>query len=405
MTVIVPPSATKVVSVLSMTDKDLSIWSDASQVRLYLRKEQPDLYRDIYLWDLHALAKRGSFSRLRKTDPNWKKLWLSQYEDDSGSEVFVALPTAFAVAPFTYINAEAYVHRGSFTMPILVRKNLDASTAETYDGERAIWQAAIFPAMPLLFSSNIKSHQHYGPVFLSQFSIKSGGRDALHPVTINVNFEGGRAIKLPVLDDSEPITEAVEITGVVDPNYPAPVEDYVAYRTANWIDCMAATKVYTSVNTMREEMEFNFELEAEEPRTRLIEMELSVTQNVEFQVTGHKGRTTDQDGPRFAAIKERTVRGSVSYFSRDDSIIITNSETSGDTSQLTMYFGGPYLFPMSNVEWQKPQLTVVPGEGYVHTYKFIARAAENAISMGFKESANPVSEFELPTVEVEEEEE
>ena len=130
----------------------------------------------------------------------------------------------------------------------------------------------------------------------------------------------------------------------------------------------------------------------------MLEMKISMTQDVDFVFTGHKGSSNDSKGPRFAEIKNRKISGSFMFYSREDKILMGNSETNPDSGQLTMYFGGPYLFPMSNVEWQRPEVRQIPGQGFYHTYNFIARAADNAIQMGFKSSDLPVSEFDLPTI-------
>jgi hypothetical protein len=96
----------------------------------------------------------------------------------------------------------------------------------------------------------------------------------------------------------------------------------------------------------------------------------------------------DRVGPKFLSLKSRTVSGSITYFSYSNTAPILN------TSGLTMYFGGPFLFPMYNVDWSNPVVTVRPNGGYQFEYKFIARFASNANITAFAGSDNyPVSEF------------
>ena len=38
-----------------------------------------------------------------------------------------------------------------------------------------------------------------------------------------------------------------------------------------------------------------------------------------------------------------------------------------------MYFGGPFFYAMKNVDWSNPTVTITPGGGYTHTYKWKAR--------------------------------
>ncbi|MFM9500551.1 hypothetical protein ACKI1Q_44205, partial [Streptomyces galilaeus] len=81
-------------------------------------------------------------------------------------------------------------------------------------------------------------------------------------------------------------------------------------------------------------------------------------------------------------------------FSRTDSM---DQVLSGP---ITLYFGGPFLFPMPNVEWQKPESAVKAGNGWVRTYKFIARTANKAIVLPFQDNSPNTycSEFSVATI-------
>ena len=68
----------------------------------------------------------------------------------------------------------------------------------------------------------------------------------------------------------------------------------------------------------------------------------------------------------------RIVRGEITFYSRDTSLATPRS------SALTLYFGGPFVFPMTNVDWFQPSLEVTAGEGFLHKVRFIARALPNA---------------------------
>jgi len=383
------PAAAHLFYIMSLTDKDISIWSDQTQVNSGLYRGNTEATREVYTWDLRSLAARGVFKRLKKTDSLWYKLWLREYNADAGSGVYKPLPTIFTVSPFNHLDASGHVYSGSFSFsPLVADTDINGGlTAETYDAERAVWQGMLFPAMPMLLASTIDKTDCFGPVFFRKISFTVSGEGGLSPVSVTAEFAGGKTLKSPVMDVAPP--ETVTYLGTTD---------YQAYRPASMVDCLAAEDVFDNLQDLKDNLAPFYELEKESPTTRILEIKLTMTQDVEFVFTGHKGSSNDSKGPRFAEIKNRKVTGSFMFFSREDSILLGTSDKNPDSGQLTLYFGGPYLFPMSNVEWQKPVLRVVPGQGFYHVYNFTARAADNAIQMGFKTSDLPVSEFDLPTV-------
>lgn len=383
------PSAAHLVYIMSLTDKDISIWRDPNQVTMGLYRDNPEATREVYTWDLRTLAQRGVFKRLKKTDSFWYKLWLKNHNADSGSNVYKSLPTIFTVSPFNHLDATGHVYSGSFSFyPLIIdSETIRNNISETYDAERAIWQGVLFPAMPFLLAGTIEKTDFFGPVFLKKVSFSVGGAGELSPVDINVEFSGGKSIKSPTIDRVDPdLISCLNIT------------DYQPYRTASMVDCLSSIELITDLEELKTNLAPYHELEKENPTIRILEMKLSMTQDIDFAFTGHKGSSKDEQGPRFAEIKNRKVTGSFKFFSREDAIIMGSSSTNSNSGQLTMYFGGPYLFPMPNVEWQKPIIEQIPGQGFYHVYNFIARAADNAIQMGFKSSDLPVSEFDYATV-------
>ena len=64
-----------------------------------------------------------------------------------------------------------------------------------------------------------------------------------------------------------------------------------------------------------------------------------------------------------------------------------------------MYFGGPFLFPMQNVDWNKPTTSLNPGKTYDVTYSFVARSCDYAVTKGFTAATSgyPTSEFYVTT--------
>ena len=92
MSVIVPSSGYLQVFIMSLTDKDPSIWNAPDQMKVQAKKRGPLL--DSYIWNLHSLGdKLGSLplypnsnsKRMSITDTNWKLIFVDNYNDDQGS--------------------------------------------------------------------------------------------------------------------------------------------------------------------------------------------------------------------------------------------------------------------------------------------------------------------------------
>jgi hypothetical protein len=64
-----------------------------------------------------------------------------------------------------------------------------------------------------------------------------------------------------------------------------------------------------------------------------------------------------------------------------------------------MYFGGPFLFSMENVDWNKPTTSLTPQQTYEVKYSFVARACDYAVTKGFNPATAiyPTSEFYVTT--------
>jgi hypothetical protein len=95
----------------------------------------------------------------------------------------------------------------------------------------------------------------------------------------------------------------------------------------------------------------------------------------------------DKIGPKFAALSDRTVSGTITFFSFDKDVVLPN------TSGLTMYFGGPFFYSMRYVDWNNPTVSIEPNSGYTHKYTFKARLTDD---VSFPQSDNLdqiVSEF------------
>ena len=89
MSIIVPSSGYLQVFIMSLTDKDPTIWNAQDQMKVQAKKRGPFL--DSYIWNLHSIGdKLGSLplypnsnsKRLSATDNNWKLIFVDNYADD-----------------------------------------------------------------------------------------------------------------------------------------------------------------------------------------------------------------------------------------------------------------------------------------------------------------------------------
>jgi hypothetical protein len=180
--------------------------------------------------------------------------------------------------------------------------------------------------------------------------------------------------------------------------------DYLnKYRTANAEDCIVLTGYYPTLALLNSALNITYDV----PIYKVVGMTLNIDQNFNLEFTypsvygssffngnNYMQYAGDRVGPKFLSLKSRTVSGSITYFSYSNTAPILN------TSGLTMYFGGPFLFPMYNVDWSNPIVTIRPGGGFQFEYKFLARFASNTNVTAFAGSNNyPASEFRpLPII-------
>lgn len=404
------PSSAQNVYILSLTDKNKSIWTDASQLRLgSIHNGLANM--SLYLWDLYNFADRyankgsGGYATVSALDI-WNPLWVDAFNDNAGSSIYQPYSTIFPVSSFNRINAQDYTYKGTISLsPLLTRSLANDGTdeTETFDAEVTLYNAFIFPAYPILITSSVEANEHFGPCFISEMSFESEGMSQLSPVKITASFIGGKTIKCPIIPSVIPDT--VDGNNGDDQVLP----DYRHYRTAALLDCFACTGSFTNKEDITSHMADLFASESIDPQTRLISMKLSMKQNVEMQVVMATGTRTVEHGPRYANITKREIEGEVMFYSsnshlnplgglmatEDEKSIVIN--TNGDTSSLSMYFGGPFLFSMPNIEFNKPTSVMQAGKGFLHTYSFRARSAPNAnllpFGAGFDAGTDTASEF------------
>ena len=320
------------------------------------------------------------------------------------------------MSPFTRPVATQHIYRGSLKFspliaPAIVSTDengdtvIEKQTTETTVAELSLYKSLIYPAYPLVLASSIATHTHYGPVFLSSAKISTSGQNKLGQVEISIDFEGGKSISSPGINSESPELVVIDPQKLTDANGDTTESseseesnfDYRLYRSASLIDCLAAHKLYSTISEMETEMAELTPQENQSPEDRLVSMSLDIKQEIQYEFpVPTKGRS-DANGPRYASFPRRSVTGSLIYWSRTKDFELPNTEA------LTLFFGGKWFFPMSNIEWQQPSMELIPQQGYLHTFSFIARAANYAIQKGFMtDSANyPISEFWISSNDIE----
>lgn len=367
-----------------------------------------DVFTKAYIWDLYNLANivtslevSGSRFKTINWDRNWSPIFINDFNDNSGDSVYKALPNFFGLPLQNMPVFSANKYTASFSFSPLISNDFN----EQYSAEYIIYRACVVPAFPLIFMSTIQSHYSFGPVFLSSFSINMTSYDSLPTVTMNCNFIGGKSIITNAIINGAQTYKPSGSGGLVQnmkavtsDNFITEGPDYVSrYRSANAEDCIVLTGYYPTLTLLNKALNITYDV----PYYKIVGMSLNIEQNLSLEFTypsvygssffngnNYMQYAGDRVGPKFLSLKSRTVSGSITYFSYSNAAPILN------TSGLTMYFGGPFLFPMYNVDWGNPKVTVRPGGGFQFEYKFVARFASNTNVTAFAGSNNfPVSEF------------
>lgn len=351
-----------------------------------------------YLWDLYYLgeiASEGSASFNFYTVPFnrslYKPLFCDNFSDNGGDSIYEQLSnfTGQSLHNHPVYRNQKYTASLSFS-PI---KGITQNN-EQLAGEYTIWTASVVPLYPLMLCSSIRAHKSFGPAFMTQFSISVDGRNSLGDVKINCSFTGGKSmisppnveiLRFPYVPFEDPkytssiikmkdivkkdIEETLSASGIK--NY-----DFAnKYRPLNLSDCVVDINtegsVYTSYNDFITSVRSKWTSTSNPPSNKIVSMSLNITQNVDLVFTQpyrNFAPMSDIFGPKNARLVNRSVSGTITYFSYNNSNVL-----SANSSNLTMYFGNDFIYAMENVDWSNPRVSINPDGGYFHEYDFIAR--------------------------------
>ena len=311
----------------------------------FLKKR--DKSRACYGFDLETYQKMSD-----TPVENWYPIWALKYNDDMGSEIYKPLQTGFPINRMGQFVSSKNIYKASFSFSPLVPnlpigEALDTTVYTgvcpykvepiTWNAEKQVYSMVRNIAYPILVQTTVSdsSVTGLGPLFPSSinFKVEEGGS-----VTVDVSLEGVKYFEF-------------------DENIETIADDGYVYRSANFIDCYCDFIGTTALWEPKD--------------TTMVSMDLSIAQGYNIRVTSDPNM--DTKGARFIELTNRTVTGTIKFVAKQP---ITDPTIS---TGLTMYFGGPFYFKMENIRWQRPMMSIDVGEGYLHTYKFIALANDNAV--------------------------
>lgn len=401
------PSKTHNIFLLSLYDLDQTIFSLMQMSYGSSLSNKRGGLNPAYVWDLYSLAdKIPGFIHPKvdrktvSTDSPWKQLYARSFNDDSGSEIYKRLSSFL---PITLENTPSYLsqqYSGSFEFSPLINigiTNYDylLRVAPSYinylndqnAAEMLIYLASKIPMFPLMVCSTINAHYSFGPIFLNSINFSAKGGESLGAISVGCNFVGGKILISPDISlysssnttgavkkkpgiepiiynemndlNGDPIAEnAADLSGI---NY-----DYHRYRSASLLDFVIDFKYYNDYLSLKSKVDTYKNLP---PTYKIIDFSMNITQNVNLEFTNPYTTDYKRDdiGPKFASLQSREVSGSITYFCFNKTLEQPN------TTELSVYFGGPFFYAMKNVDWSNPSITISPGGGYTHTYKWKAR--------------------------------
>ena len=382
-----------------------------------------------FVLDLYDLPNRMPGVELRQIDldgvstqraafpfdiEKYHRLWATNFSDDAGSKVFQKLDTFW---PFALDNKLKFSEQ-TYTIPSIKFSPLisEDGTNQQSSAENVIYKAAVIPMFPLMFVTSVSNHFTYGPVFMESFSIDLNGFNSLKEVEISCRFAGGKSFispaDIPILEPNRAVPKVIK-NGDLEPEE---ILDYRNYRVASLQDCLVSTTIFDAPSsfkalktllfnkakvtapTVKTKDQKNIVISTKTVASKVIAMSLTINQGVELRFTTPVAEGIylgDLVGPKYAALKTRTVTGSISiYRAKTSNFLDVYPE-----SPLTMYFGNNFLFHFRNVDWGNPSFSLSPEGGEIHTWSFSARIPQGAGFWG-NTLGGPVSEIDLDHAEI-----
>jgi hypothetical protein len=321
---------------------------------------------------------------------NFNQLYVSSFNDDSGN-IYEGLTNFYPLNVDNYLKFSGQKYTADFEFSPLISITGDSAQI---NAEKTIYKASVFPMFPIIFFTNIPAHDSYGPSFLSSINFNMSTIDNVPMVNISCSTVGGKSIEV-----EKPIERFMPETDTFQPillNFPesetlfeeSTTDFKNLYRASSILDCLIdVNKAHKTVEELQTSLQ-NRNNKNSLISERIVGFNLQIQNNIEFVYTQPEIDNQildDNVGPKYAKLSSRTVSGSFTIYSVEPNIITPSYENG-----ITLYFGGPFFYPLPKVNWNNPKVTIKPGGGYLHEISFLAKLPKNT---GFFSDNYPVSEI------------
>jgi len=334
-----------------------------------------------YTWDVRELSKtysagdsRDNFEFLSEEDPNWRPMFINQFNHDQGSRTVKPISTFNPVSTFATLLSSIFETKNTFSLNPMVKeyKAEEDYVDKFLDFHDILYKAFILPGYPILLTSTLEHSYLYGPQFIDKINIRVEGNT---PVVIDVETTGGRCLFSERKTAEQP--ENNTIYRLIK-NYDC-CFDFEAHKTAK--------EFFDVVNNRSEDL-----------MIKILSMSLNVDNTYDVKATAVHSTDSIEQGPRFFTITERKVSGTLTFIT-SSSVFLEKAKE--DNKGLTLFFGGMFIFILPNIIWEKPRIRLAStSDLYIHEYDFIAFATDGALANAYRAYANDqnfdISEFKLP---------
>jgi len=257
----------------------------------------------------------------------------------------------------TQIKSDNYFTGGSLSIPVLVANSDYSSDLEVFYNQ--IWKLSVFYFLPFYIYTDISPTNLGGPLFVTDYKISV---EENSPVSIDIKFTGGLKY--------------------IPPDYITPPIFQGEYRVAKSYDCLvipeqssAFSTSPTSFSSSSPYLHFSNISSYLESNTFYVKSaSLTINSKISKKFTANTLNGTQKitDGVKYIALSKRTVKGTISFLASMDLLLIY-SDIGQLIQSITLYFSGPFMYPMDNVYISFFGSEVNgDGDSYTHTLDFEA---------------------------------
>lgn len=247
---------------------------------------------------------------------------------------------------FTYSNFfsapanDALKTEGSITIPAVL-PFIEGTQQSKF--QEAVWRIGAFPFVPFMIYTDITPLNIGGPVFASKWSISVSEGS---PINVSMSFTGGTSVRPPLpgtIDSGDFPFQEGYVAGISTSQ-----ADKSSWRHNSFYDCLFGVSFVEDVPIYESAVSSTIWYQNQN-EIQISKMTLDIEQDIKLIYTSNDGDLKNiSDGPKYAALKKRSVRGSIELKSSTNLSIIY-SNPGAKIQQLIMFFGGPFYFPMRNV--------------------------------------------------------